>query len=358
MFVVIGAGIAGLAASLALVDFGPVVVLERRAADAANAGAGIQISPNAVKALAALGAAEDVSRVAHAPEALIVRAPGQSAALVRVAYGKAISDRYGAPYYTASRAGLHGALLAAALRRGVVVRYDRPVQHLSQSAASCIVSGADVEAKLVVAADGVNSRTRQGLLGDAPRATGWIAWRGTGNTAGQATELIMGSGHHVVRYALTSTDANCVLIASEKSRGPSGIARTPTGPLVADVAEWTPWPIAVRPRHAFASGRVAFIGDAAHAMLPFLAQGAAMALEDAACLKLAVAEHGPTPEAVAHYAAARRPRTRRIAAMSEQQGQVYHLPFPLDRMRNLAMRRLGPRAVMSRVDPVYSWTAG
>ncbi|UOM34461.1 FAD-dependent monooxygenase [Acuticoccus sp. I52.16.1] len=356
MFVVIGAGIAGLAASIALAEAGPVVVLERRGEDAANAGAGIQIAPNAVKALSVLGALEDVARVATAPEALVVRAPEQAAPLVRLPYGPAIVARYGAPYYTLSRAALHGALLAAALRRGVVVRHDHAARHVHQTDTGCTVAGAEMDAALVVAADGVNSSTRRALVGDAPRDTGWIAWRGTGDTAGGTTELVMGSGHHLVRYALSDEDANYVLVAPQKSRGPAGIARTPTGRLIADVAQWTPWPIAVRPRHVFAAGRVAFIGDAAHAMVPFLAQGAAMALEDAAILKLAVAALGPTPAALARYADARRPRTRRIAAMSEQQGSVYHLPFPLDRVRNATMRTLGPRAILRRVDPVYAWS--
>ncbi|WP_162409219.1 FAD-dependent monooxygenase [Acuticoccus sediminis] len=356
MFVVIGAGIAGLAAALALADFGEVLVLERRAEEAANAGAGIQIAPNAFKALTVLGAQEDVASVGTRPDALVVRAAGQDRPLVRLPYGEAMVERYGAPYFTLSRSALHKALLTACLRRGVVVRYDRPIQSVRQTADHCTVDGAAVEASLVVAADGVNSATRHALTGDAPVATGWIAWRGMGSRSGQSTELILGAGHHLVRYGLNDADANCVLVAHEKDRGPAAIAGTQMGAAIADVTQWTPWPISVRPNHVFGAGRVAFAGDTAHAMLPFLAQGAAMALEDAACLKRAVADHGATPEAVSRYGAMRQARTRRLAAMSEQQGRIYHMAFPLDRIRNAAMRRLGPSAILKRVDTVYSWS--
>ncbi|ORE95860.1 monooxygenase [Stappia sp. 22II-S9-Z10] len=357
MFVVVGAGIAGLAASLALAEFGEVHVLERRAPDAANAGAGIQISPNAVKALARIGAAAAVTAVAHTPDALVVRAAGRRGAITTLPYGSAMLTRYGAPYLTASRAALHGALLAAALKRGVKVHYDRNVRQVRRYDDHCAVDGVDMEARLVIAADGVNSAIRHAIVGDAPRSTGWIAWRGLGDTSGAATELVMAPGHHLVRYALTDADANCVLVAPEKSRGPGGIARTHTGPLIADVGRWAPWPIAVRPRHVFAAGRVGFIGDAAHAMVPFMAQGAAMALEDAAVLAHAVAAHGPTPAALTAYADARAPRTRRIAAMSTEQGQIYHMPFPLNLARDQTMKTLGPRMLHRRTDPVYRWTA-
>lgn len=359
MFVVVGAGIAGLAAALALADFGAVRILERRAEEAANSGAGIQISPNAVKALAVLGAAEDVTARAARPAALHVRVPQASEPLVRLPYGTSIAERYGAPYLTASRAALHAGLLAAVARRGIPIHYGLALRTFTAGADHCRVPGVEGEARLIVAADGINSQARRTLIGDAPRPTGWIAWRGMGRGApGEATELVMGAGHHLVRYALGAEEANCVLVAKEAARGPAGIARTATGPLIADVAHWTPWPIAVRPRHHFAAGRVAFVGDAAHAMLPFLAQGAAMALEDAACLKRAVASLGPTPEALSRYAAERRPRTRQVAAMSEQQGTIYHLPFPLDRIRNATMRRLGPAALVQRVEPVYAWSPG
>lgn len=356
MFVVVGAGIAGLAAALALADHGEVTVLERRAEAAANAGAGIQISPNAVKALTVLGAADDVAARARTPSALHVRVPQSSDPIVRLPYGAAIAERFGAPYLTASRAGLHTGLMEAVNRRGIVIRYDRPLRSLTHAPDQCRVPGVDGAARLVIAADGINSQTRRVVVGDAPRPSGWIAWRGMGEPSGEATELIMGAGHHLVRYTLGADDANCVLVAKEASRGPAGIARTATGPLIADVSQWAPWPIATRPRHVFASGRVGFIGDAAHAMLPFLAQGAAMALEDAAALKRALDSLGPTPAALQLYAAERRPRTRRVAAMSEQQGTIYHLPFPLDRARNIAMRRLGPAALVQRIEPIYAWT--
>lgn len=356
MIVVVGAGIAGLASALALAEAGEVLVLERRSRIAANAGAGIQLSPNAVKALRSLGAADGVAASAHPPDGLVVRTAAPDASVVRLSYRPLMEERYGASYLTASRLGLHDALSACVAERGIEIRYDAVVTTVREDGGGCIVDGCEGRADLVIAADGVNSAVRRAVVGDAPRPTGWVAWRGRGHANGADTELVLGSGHHLVRYALNDREANCVLIASERGRGVTGVARTPTGRLMADVADWTPWPIAVRPHHAFARGRVGFVGDSAHAMLPFLAQGAAMALEDAAVLAVAVAAHGPTPHALAHYAATRRARTVAIAAKSQRQGSIYHLPFPFDRARNLAMRRLGPDAILARVDPIYGWT--
>lgn len=359
MIVVAGGGIAGLASALALSPFDEVLVLERRSEGAANAGAGIQLSPNAMKALGALGVGERVRAVAAAPEGLTVRAAGRRDPVVRVPYGEAMAGRYGAPYLTASRSALHGALLAAVCEQPrITLRHDTAVRQVAPRQGGVTVGGVEDRARLLVAADGVGSPVRGALVGDRPRETGWIAWRGRGPAAaGRDTELFMAPGHHLVRYALDDGDDNCVLVAPERGRDPGTLALTPTGRHLTDVADWTPWPMRVRPRHVFRAGRVAFAGDAAHAMLPYLAQGGAMALEDAATLGQAVGAHGIGEDALAAYAAARAPRTRRLATQAERQGIVYHLPLPLALARDTAMRRLGPQAVLSRVDWIYRWNA-
>jgi salicylate hydroxylase len=111
----------------------------------------------------------------------------------------------------------------------------------------------------------------------------------------------------------------------------------------------------VRPRHVFRAGPVAFTGDAAHAMLPFLAQGGAMAIEDAAVLGAAVARHGPGSQALAAYESARAARVRDVARQAERQGGIYHMAIPFSLARDAAMRHLGPDAVRARVDWIYRW---
>jgi salicylate hydroxylase len=359
LIVVIGAGIAGLACALGLSGVDEVVVLERRPAVAANAGAGIQLSPNAMKALDAIGAGERVRAVASAPDGLTVRSAGRTEPLVRVPYGQGLAERFGAPYLTATRAALHGALRAAVADSPfIAVNYEAPVTRVVPRAGGALVEGLDGPAGLVVAADGVGSGVRAALAGDTPRDTGWIAWRGRGRGGDDRdTELVMAPGHHLVRYALAPSDDNCVLVAPERGRDPAAIARTPTGRHLSDVADWKPWPIRVRPRHLFHCGSVVLAGDAAHAMPPYLAQGGAMALEDAATLTAAVRRHGAGAEAAAAYAATRAPRTRRLATQTDRQGMIYHLPLPLGLARDGVMRRLGPEGVLSRVDWIYRWEA-
>ncbi|WP_420393168.1 FAD-dependent monooxygenase [Acuticoccus sp.] len=352
---VVGGGIAGLAVALALHDVDDVVVLERRSSEAANAGAGIQVSPNAVKALGSIGAAGVVALAADAPDGLCVLPAHGERPLVRLAYRPVMEQRFGAPYLTASRAALHGALARAVAGHSVEVRHGAAVEGVSRAGDGWHLGGVDVIARLVIAADGVNSAVRRAVVGDAPRATGWVAWRGRGRASGRDTVLALGHGHHFVRYPLAGGADNCVLLARERDGGPGALARTPSGRRIADVDGWAPWPIDVRPRHVFHHQGIGFAGDAAHAMLPFLAQGAAMALEDAAMLRHAVREHGPCSRALEGYAALRRGRTRRLARLAVQQGTIYHLPFPIDRARDAAMNRLGTEGILRRVAPIYGW---
>jgi len=352
---VVGGGIAGLAAALALCDVADVTVLERRSEVAANAGQGIQLSPNAVKALGAIGAAEAVRAVAAEPTGLAIRSAGRAAPVVRVPYD-GMQARYGAPYLTASRAALYAALKEVADNRpGLRIVFDARVRDVSSEGGRAMIADADAPADLLVAADGVRSDVRAALVGDAPRDTGWIAWRGRGQPAGSDTELVMAPGHHLVRYALSDTHDNCVLVARERGRSPEVLASTSSGKHLADVDGWIPWALRVRPRHVFRAGPVAFAGDAAHAMLPFLAQGGAMALEDAAVLRWAVLTHGFKPGALAAYEAARRSRTTRVAAQADTQGGIYHLAVPFSLARDAAMRHLGADAVRRRIDWIYSW---
>lgn len=356
MILIVGAGIAGLASALALAPFGDVVVAERRSAAAANAGAGIQLTPNAVKALAAIGAREAVAARASAPAGLRVGAAGRARPLVELDYESVMERRFGAPYLTAGRAALaEGLREAVATHPAISVRYDFAVDHLTPVGAGWRAEGDDGPADFVVVADGVGSSLRRQLFGDAAQETPHIAWRGTAALDGSdRTELTLSAGAHLVRYKMASGLDNVVLIDS-RQRHPDALAQTPLGPAIVDVANWVPWPIKVRPRARFNHGGVALVGDAAHAMPPFLAQGGAMALEDATVLGAAVAAHGLTEAAAAAYGKARANRIRRLAAQTDRQGAIYHLGAPLSLARDAVMKRLGSDGVLSQIAWIYGW---
>lgn len=356
MILVVGAGIAGLSCALALAPYGDVVVAERRSAAAANVGAGIQLSPNAVKALAAIGARDAVAARASRPAALEVRAAGRRSPLVRLDYDAGIERRFGAPYLTAARADLYAGLAeACAGHPSITVRHDLPVDAITFTADGFRAENLGEPAAFVVAADGVNSAIREKLFGDVAEETADIAWRGTAPQDGSPhTELTLASGAHLVRYAMAGGRDNMVLIAGRR-RHPDAFASGPLGPRIAGVSSWTPWPIKVRRRARFHLGGAVLAGDASHAMPPFLAQGGAMAIEDAAVLGAAVATHGPTAAAAAAYAEARRARIRRVAAQTERQGAIYHLAPPLSLARDAVMRRLGPGAILAQVGWIYGF---
>lgn len=366
--VIVGAGIAGLATALALAPMGEVLVLERRGALASNEGAGIQIPPNAVKALATLGAAERVVDAAYRPAGLSVFSGTRP--VTRLPYGSAFEARFGAPSLTTGRAALHRALLDEVLNRpNVTVVADRPVERVERTGDGWILpglGGAARGARWLVAADGVNSAIRRSLRGEEPRDAGWVAWRGRGaggrdtrltDTGLTDTNLFMAPGAHLVRYAMaggeSSGASNAVFIAPV-GRSPSDDA--PLRPALRSIEDWVPWPVKVHPRHVFDGDAVAYVGDAAHAMVPFLAQGAAMALEDAAMLGLCAQRHGLTPDALVAYRTARARRTRQVADASDQQGRIYHMRPPLSFARNAVMANVGASGILRRVDWLFRWT--
>ena len=404
MIVVAGAGIAGLAAAIALADQGDVLILERRGEGEASAGAGIQLSPNAMHALAALGAADAVAARAAAPTGLAIAAAGRSTPIARIDYA-ALAARYGAPYLTIARADLYEALLEVAhARSSIEIRYGAAFE----STARQTHAGLAGNPALLVGADGVHSALRRASVGDEPNATELLAWRARSHTdvrrdpphedgsaqavpsAGERdTRLTLARGRHLVRYALSArndcghgarnsrasdrtptgspnaqeetpsqaSDArgdNLVLVTDARVANPSAMGG-PLASLIVDAGEWTPWPIRVRRSHVFQAGPVAFVGDASHAMLPFLAQGGAMALEDAAVLSAAVRAHGLCEGALAAYATARRDRVARIASLSRRQGLIYHLAPPLSLARDALLGRLGSDLVRARLDFIYRW---
>jgi salicylate hydroxylase len=382
---IVGAGIGGLTAALALRRLGcNVVVFERRGAFD-ELGAGIQLSPNATRILRDLDLSDRLNEIATAPPAIVVHAIGSGREIGRIALGAYAASRFGAPYLVAARADLHRVLVEAARHQGVTLELGLRALATQDAAGPVKVllardDGAreTMEADLVVGADGMGSVIRAALTRAAPVFSGWNAWRATlpqqrapEGLSGPETGLWLGPSAHIVHYPIGGR-LNVVAVA-EGARPVEGWsapgdpalirrlladAAPPLRELVTRIGEWAVWSLVDLPDARMGRGRVALLGDAAHPVLPFLAQGAALAIEDAAVLAACLARsEQPVEECVAAYGAARRPRVRRVQEEARRNARLYHATGPLAWTRDAAMRALGANGVTRRYDWLYGWRA-
>jgi salicylate hydroxylase len=383
-----GAGIAGLTAALALAARGLRSIVLERAERLEEVGAGIQLSPNAARILVDLGLEDALSAVAVEPDRLTVRSGATGAILSVLPLGPAQRAARGASYWVVHRGDLQAVLAAAALasplvtlRTGVAVEEGEA----SPGGVGLTVRSADGAERLsgaaLVGADGVASAVRRRLLA-GPEAVfaGRVAWRGrfdaadwTGDPAlRRGTTVFLGPKAHVVVYPIRSgREINVVAIVEDGwtderwsvPGDPAVLARIFAGwggdarAVIAGPASWRRWALrAVPPGGAWARGPVALVGDAAHAMLPFAAQGGAMAIEDAAVLARMIATGpGPMEARLSAYAALRRPRVEAVVRTAARNGRLYHLAGPAAVARDLALRLAGPAAMAARMDWIWSW---
>lgn len=343
---VVGAGIGGLAAAAALLADGRDVHVYEQASRFARVGAGIQMSPNAVKVLRGLGVEPRVRAIAFQPYASLSRAWDTGQVTNELLIADSMERRYGAPYLYLHRADLHGALLEAVpadrIHRGC------KLVDLSQSEKAVTLRFADgdqVRAAAVIGADGVHSVVREILLGpEAPRFTGRVAYRTTFPASrlrghvGEKTKW-WGPDRHIVIYYVTSNRDELYFVTSQPEpaewmTAESWSAKGDVAQLresfkgfhqeVQYVLEACPevhkWALLERdPLPRWGEGRIVLLGDACHPMTPYMAQGAASALEDAAVLARCVAAHaGDFDAAFAHYAALRRGRASEIQQTSSK----------------------------------------
>jgi salicylate hydroxylase len=365
-----GAGIAGLTAAIALAQRGFDIELFERAAELDEVGAGIQLSPNAMAVLQRLRIAADL-RSAVVPQAIDIRDAPSGRALSRLPLGAAARERYGAPYLLIHRADLQGGLLSAARREERICIHLRTEVHevrATEAGAVFAAGGRGHRADVLIAADGVNSRIRTGHFGHpGPTPLGYTAWRATIPAAGapafiprDSTGLWLAPGAHLVHYPVRA-GAELNVVAISRSAPAPAPPRERFGsalrPLIETVREWIPWPLlAVDPSRPWVGGRVALIGDAAHAMLPTAAQGGAQAIEDAWSLAAAlVARQADAPAALRAYERARRVRVERIAREAHRNLFVYGLPrFPA-LGRNVLLRALPATLFLQRLDWLFDW---
>ncbi len=375
--VVIGGGIGGLAAALACARAGVAVELLERASEFTEVGAGVQLGPNVVKLLEAWGLQDALTAVAAFPDQLQVRSAISGAELGVLRLGERTVQRYGARYATIHRADLQALLLAAVQReQGVQLHLDSEFDHYEQSGSGVTVhttAGRELQADLLLGADGLWSRVRQRLLDDgAPVATGKLAYRAMvvqrmlpQHLRTTQVTVWLGPHLHVVQYPVRGGEwLNVVAIvhgqvqrdiASWDHRANAGAVRqslgqtcAPLQDLVQMIAHWRLWGLSIRPPMRGpleqAQGRVALLGDAAHPMVPFLAQGAGMAIEDAQALAQALSAAGADmPAALQRYAKARWQRNARVQAGALRNGEIFHATGLVRWGRDAAMKLLGER---------------
>lgn len=377
---IVGGGIGGLAMALAASRAQWNVELFERAPAFSEVGAGVQLGPNVVKVLHRWGLGHTLEGVAAFPELLQARDAVTGQALGTLRLGAAITARYGAPYATLHRADLHGLLLEAVQQHtSARLHLAQPLENFHQTPEAVTVrtaGGLTFQGDVLIGADGLWSTIRQQLLGDGqPWRTGHLAYRALvlqsslpEHLRSHNVTVWLGSRMHIVHYPVRSGAwLNVVAIVHghlttdidswDHSANASELATALAGShaalqdLTTAIADWRLWPLCDRPpmqgadQHAL--GRVALLGDAAHAMRPYLAQGAGMAIEDAAelahLLGLTTGSAFDVPVLLQRYARNRWQRNARVQARARRNGQVFHAQGPLRWGRDLSMKLLGEK---------------
>ena len=378
--IIVGGGIGGLAAALACGQAGARPQVLERAATFSEVGAGIQMGPNVTRTLHAWGLAEDLKEIGFVPRKLDAKDTQTGQIIGTLRLGQRSLDTYGAPYFTVHRADLHRVLLKKIMSSGQAeLRLDSEVEGLQQNADGIQISGTNLPASLtelfksaaMVGADGLWSKTRQFVVPPtAPRVTGLLAYRALVPMQSipeklrlQDVNVWVGPRVHAVLYPVKCGEyLNLVVVVQGPPpaslddwdhAGNKQDLEAAMGPIHADlrnmlaaVPAWRLWPLCDRPPikgpHEMAKGRIALLGDAAHPMRPFLAQGAGMAIEDAAELARSWARADlQVEDRLQMYAQARWARNAQVQQRSIRNGQIFHLQGPLRWGRNAAMKLMG-----------------
>ncbi|MFZ2305867.1 MAG: FAD-dependent monooxygenase [Rhodoferax sp.] len=372
-----GGGIGGLAAALASSRAGWPVQLLERTREFGEVGAGIQMGPNVVRVLHDWGLGQELARVAAYPDMLRVRNADTGEELGRLMLGERSRTLYGAPYATIHRADIHKLLLMA------VQQHTDAQLHMGQWVESFhegddgvhlhTLDGLELEGQALIGADGLWSTVRHLLLNDeAPRVTGHLAYRALiaqrdlpGYLRSQQVTVWLGPNLHVVQYPVRRGHwLNVVAIVHGQVNGDvddwdhethasdlqdaMGETCNKLQDLISAIPNWRLWALCDRPpmtsARQQAQGRVALLGDAAHPMRPYMAQGAGMAIEDAACLQtLLTVPDMPMDKRLERYAKQRWRRNARVQARSIRNGQIFHASGLVRWGRDLSMNLLGQR---------------
>jgi salicylate hydroxylase len=385
---VIGGGIGGLAAALALERQRAEVIVCEQSPKLSEIGAGIGLAPNAIKALRALGLEDKINAAAYASEFAVIRSWRDGREISR-SYQGDYHEKFGAPSVTIHRADLLR-ILADALRSADIRLGLRcvAVAPRANGAVARFADGSEIEADLVVGADGIHSKVRESLFGaDAPRFTGCICFRGMApaeavppdvNTAN--VTLWMGPRGHVVHYLVRrgellnivahidsdawteeswTRECDVAEVMTTYARWNSALTR-----VFPASARWYKWALYDRdPPERWSKGRATLLGDSAHAMLPYLGQGAAMAIEDGCVLAGAIARSADDLDAaLTAYEKLRKPRASQAVLGSRARARENHLTSPLARWRRDLQyawrKRFGGDQTVFQAGRLYDYDAG
>jgi salicylate hydroxylase len=389
--IIAGAGIAGLTAAIALSRAGFTVAIYERANSIDEFGAGLQVTPNAARILARLGVLERVLPHASRPRAVVVLRGSDSAELMRMPLDGA-ERRWGAAYLVIHRADLQRALTDAVRGQSAIeltlgatlLNFADNGGRLSVELGRGVNQTRD-EADLLIGADGLRSQVRDQLgfgAQDQAKFAGRIAYRALVNAddanvqCKQNIILRLGRDAHLVQYPLRGgslTNLVATIGSATPTRGVNHADREEderaSGSSLEDAfsgwsrearlltkapAQWRAWPLYHRsPISSFSLGRVALVGDAAHPMVPFLAQGAAQAIEDAGAIGRILAQVQDIPAALSTYSRDRVARAGRVQREAIKLGRIYHMGGPWAFARDTTMRLLGPRGLIERYDWLY-----
>ena len=387
--IIVGGGIGGLTAALSFHAYGWKVELVERAGELGEIGAGIQISPNGMKVFRALRIEDEIAKTAFQPEALEMRFGRSGKRVFQIEARRAIIERWGAPYLHLHRADLVRTLTDLLRQRqpnavrlgttctGYQNRADRVLAELE--------SGDTIEGDLLIGADGIHSAIRTQMLGpEQPEFTGHVAWRAVvpmarlGDFAPPPTACVwVGAKRHAVTYRLRGGElANFVgIVESDTWMSESWTEQGTKQAVLDDFAGWHPilqtlieqadthyrWALFDRqPLARWSDGRAVLLGDACHPTLPFQAQGAVMAIEDAYLLaKLASETPKNLPLALTTYFETRQPRTSQVQAASRANAKLFHRRTPLSRALTYGpmwlASKIAPGIIRSRQDPFYAY---
>jgi salicylate hydroxylase len=384
--VIAGAGIAGLTAALAFAQCGFSVNVFERSTELREIGAGLQLSPNATRLLDRLDVLKALTSVAVRPEAVVLRSASTLQELARVPLGDFAEQRWGAPYLVIHRADLQSVLLNAiaqrasiALTTGATVVHDAGNTPEGSFSVQTAAGRRGVSPGVVVAADGVWSSLRGER--SAPPFAGSIAWRRTlpaddplvQFVQRNAVNAFLHPGSHMIAYPIRSgSEINIVALTPGRAIGSDWVAiadfdvlhqalggmAAPLRALAEEEAAWTTWPVhtAAPARSWVQNGKVVAIGDAAHAMTPFAAQGAAMAIEDAYTLARCIGrESAALNQALERWEAMRRPRVERVARRGAFNRFVWHASGPAAWARDIALKLRSPEQLAADLDWLYGW---
>ncbi|MET9084865.1 3-hydroxybenzoate 6-monooxygenase [Streptomyces sp. NPDC004237] len=349
---VIGGGIGGMTAALALARQGRSVLLAEQAPEFGEVGAGLQVGPNVMRMFDQLGVIEPVRDIAFFPDNLILRDALDSAELVRIPLDRKFRDRFGYPYATIHRADLHAVLTAACAEHPQIrLRTNCKVVGVEQDergVRALTESGEELAGTALIGADGLWSTVREHVLGDGePRVTGHVAYRAVlpmeevpEHLRSNSVVLWAGPDLHLAHYPLRRGELfNMGAIfhshryqrganvfgdpeeLHEQFKGVCGEVET----LLGKIDEWRMWVLRDRdPVEHWSKGRITLLGDAAHPTLQYLAQGAGMAVEDAWTLAAQLDSAPDVPSALREYERLRSVRTARVTLLSRLYGELYH----------------------------------